>query len=91
LAGRDRRILTSSKEEHKRVYREAGWVSAVVLAQGKVGGVWSARTQKDKLLLSIEPFARFSSDFRRSVEEEAEAYADFLGGVSDLSISWSRS
>jgi hypothetical protein len=91
LAGRDRRVLTSSKEEHKRVYREAGWVSAVVLVQGKVGGVWSARTQKDKLLLSIEPFVKFGSDFRRSVEEEAEAYADFLGGVSDLSISWSKS
>ena len=43
LAGRDRRVLTSSKEEHKRVYREAGWVSAVILAKGKVGGVWSAR------------------------------------------------
>src|SRR3989475_12401519 len=28
LAGRDRRVLTSSKEEHKKVYREAGWVSA---------------------------------------------------------------
>ena len=91
LAGRDRRILTSSKEEHKRVYREAGWVSAVVLAQGKVGGVWSAKTQKDKLVFNIEPFAKFGSDFRRSVEEEAEAYADFLGGTSELNISWSRS
>ncbi len=91
LAGRDRRILTSSKEEHKRVYREAGWVSAVVLAQGKVGGVWSAKTQKDRLVFKIEPFAKFGSDFRRSVEEEAEAYADFLGGTSELNISWSRS
>jgi len=49
LAGRDRRVITSNKEEHKRVYRQAGWVSAVVLARGKVGGVWSAKTQKDKL------------------------------------------
>jgi len=91
LAGRDRRVLTSNKEEHKRVYREAGWVSAVVLTRGKVGGVWSAKTQKDKLFFNIEPFAKFGSDFRGSVEEEAKAYADFLGGTSDLSISWSRS
>src|SRR5256712_11055423 len=91
LAGRDRRVLTSSKEEHKRVYREAGWVSAVVLVQGKVGGVWSVRSQKDKLLFNIEPFVKFGSDFRRSVEEEAEAYAHFLGGVSDLNVLWSRS
>ena len=91
LAGRDRRVITSNKEEHKRVYRQAGWVSAVVLARGKVGGVWSAKTQKDKLFFNIEPFAKFGSDFRRSVEEEAKAYADFLGGTSDLNISWSRS
>ncbi len=81
LAGRDRGVLTSSKGEHKKVYREAGWVSAVILLQGKVGGVWSAKTQKDKLLLNIESFVELGSDFRRSVEEEAEAYADFLDSL----------
>jgi len=91
LAGRDRRVLTSSKEEHKKVYRQAGWVSAVVLARGRVSGVWSAKTQKDKLLLDIEPFADFGTDFRRSVEEEAEAYANFLGCSSGVNISWSKS
>src|SRR5712692_1787224 len=91
LAGRDRRVLTSSKEEHKKVYRETGWVSAVVLGRGRVSGVWSAKTQKDKLLLDIEPFADFGTDFRRSVEEEAEAYANFLGCSSGVNISWSKS
>src|SRR5437899_11936379 len=41
LAGRDRRVLTSSKEEHKKVYREAGWVAAVERVRGRVGGVVS--------------------------------------------------
>jgi len=91
LAGRNRRVLTSSKEEHKKVYRQAGWVSAVVLGRGRVSGVWSAKTQKDKLLLDIEPFADFGTDFRRSVEEEAEAYAHFLGCSSGVNISWSKS
>lgn len=76
LAGRDRRVLTSNQGEHKKVYREAGWVSAVVLLRGKLGGVWSAKTQKDKLLLNVETFFEFGPDIRRSVEEEAEAYAD---------------
>jgi len=91
LAGRDRRVLTSSKEEHKKVYREAGWVSAVVLVRGKVRGVWSSKSHKDDLLFHIEPFVEFNSEFRRSVEEEAEAYAGFLGSSSDVNISWSRS
>ncbi len=90
LAGRDRRVLTSSKQEHKKVYREAGWVSAVVLVKGKVGGVWSAKTHRDKLFLGIESFVEFESDLRRRVEEEAQAYADFLGGSSGATISWSR-
>jgi hypothetical protein len=91
LAGRDRRVLTSSKEEHKRVYREAGWVSAVVLAQGRVEGVWSVKTQKDKLLFNIQPFVKFSSALRKSVKEEAQDYANFLGASSGVNISWSRS
>ncbi len=91
LAGRDRRVLTSSKQQHKKVYREAGWVSAVVLVKGKGGGVWSAKTQKDKLFLSIESFVEFGSHLRRRVEEEAEAYANFLGSSSGATISWSRS
>jgi Winged helix DNA-binding domain len=90
MAGRDRRVLTSTKQEHKKVYREAGWVSAVVLARGRVAGVWSAKMQKDKLLLDIEPFIPFESDFRKSVEQEAEHYADFLERSSDVRISWSR-
>src|SRR2546427_5594544 len=91
LAGRDRRVLSSSKEEHKKVYREAGWVSAVVLVRGRVGGVWSVKTRKEKLLLNIQPFAEFGSDLRRFVEEEAETYADFLGCSSGVNISWSTS
>jgi Winged helix DNA-binding domain len=88
LAGRDRGVLTSTKQEHKRVYREAGWVSAVILVKGKVGGVWSVKTQRDKLFLSIESFVEFGSDLRRRVEEEAEAYADFLGSSAGATISW---
>ena len=90
LAGRDRGVLTSSKGEHKKVFREAGWVSAVVLLQGKVGGVWSVKKQKGKLFLNIQSFIEFGSDIRSSVEEEAEAYADFLEGSSRVNISWSR-
>ena len=91
LAGRDRHVLTSRKQEHKKVYREAGWVSAVVLVKGKVGGLWSVKTQKDKLFFSIESFIEFGIDLRRRVEEEAEAYANFLESPSGATISWSRS
>ena len=82
-------MLTSSKAEHKKVYREAGWISAVVLARGKVAAVWSVKTRKRELLFNIDPFVEFSSNIRKSVQEEAEAYADFLAGSSCIHISWS--
>jgi len=46
--------------------------------------------REGQVFLSIQPFIEFSSDFRTSVEKEAEAYAHFLG-ASDLDITWSRS
>ena len=90
LAGRDRQVLTSSKVEHKKVYRKAGWVSAVILVRGRAAGVWSVKTRNDKVLFDISPFIEISSSIRRSVEEEAAAYADFLGSSSAINVSWSR-
>ncbi len=64
---------------YKRVYRKAGWISPVVLLNGRVAGVWSYTRGGKQLALKIEPFERFSKTVRTMIEEKAAGLGDFLG------------
>jgi hypothetical protein len=63
---------------YKRVYRNQGWISPVVLLNGRIVGVWSYHRAGTRLCLEIEPFAKFSKSIRRKIEEEAAGLGDFL-------------
>jgi uncharacterized protein YcaQ len=81
LAHRIKDHLLSAKH-YKRVYRNQGWISPVVLIDGAVAGVWSHKLQNQKLLVGIEPFGKLSKATRAGIEREAGCLALFLG--SDL-------
>jgi hypothetical protein len=67
-----------SAQHYKRVYRNQGWISPVVLIDGAVAGVWSYRIQGKKLLVEVEPFERLSRIVRSGIEREAEHLALFF-------------
>jgi hypothetical protein len=67
-----------STNHYKRVYRNQGWISAVVLINGGVAGVWSYKLEGKKLLVEIEPFGRFSPTVRSAIKREAERLAMFF-------------
>ncbi len=74
--------------QRKRVYRNQGWISPVLLVNGRMEGVWRHERKGRRLLVTIEPFAgRTPRWVRTQLEAEAERLALFLGG--DLSVSWS--
>jgi hypothetical protein len=76
--------------EHKgRVYRPQGWLSPVLLVDGRMEGVWRHERKGRRLIVQIEPFAEQPAWVRRSAGEEAERLADFLEGEPEL--SWSGS
>ena len=54
--------------ERARVYRPQGWLSPVVLADGRIAGVWS----HDAGAVTVEPFSRPAKALRAAVEAEAE-------------------
>lgn len=83
LAHRDKDHLLSA-EHYKRVYRNQGWISPVVLIDGEIAGVWSHKIQKKKLMVRIEPFARLSKGARAGIEGEASALARYFAGELDL-------
>jgi Winged helix DNA-binding domain len=67
-----------------RVYRPQGWLSPVLLVDGRIEGVWSHERRGDALAVEISPFGGVGRDVRRAAEAEAEALAAFLGAPADL-------
>jgi uncharacterized protein YcaQ len=56
---------------YKLVFRKAGWLSPVVLVNGKVTGVWNYKRNGKRLSVTIHPFSRLSRRIRDRIEDEA--------------------
>jgi Winged helix DNA-binding domain len=86
LAHREKDHLLSA-QHYKRVYRNQGWISPVVLIDGAIAGVWSHKLQNKKLLVEIEPFGRLSRAARAGIEREAGRLAQFFGNELELNFA----
>ena len=71
-----------------RVYRPQGWVSAVLLVNGLMQGVWRHEINGSTVEVVIEPFVKTPTWVRRKAAEEAERLAAFLGGT--LKLEWRK-
>ena len=85
-AARDAAALLDPAEK-KRVYRNQGWISPVLLVNGRMDGVWKHEKKGKRLTVTIEPFGKLPKWARTGAEAEAERLAAFLGG--ELALSWS--
>jgi hypothetical protein len=70
-----------------RIYRQQGWVSPVLLVNGRMAGVWSHEQKGRTLRVEVEPFDKLPRWTRTPIAVEAERLADFLGGDLTLKIS----
>lgn len=70
----------------KRVYRPQGWLSPVLVVDGRMEGIWKHESKGERLVVEIEPFSEQPEWVRRATEEEAERLARFLGG--ELELGW---
>jgi hypothetical protein len=86
LAHREKDHLLSEKH-YKRVYRNQGWISPVVLINGVVAGVWSHKLQGKRLLVNIEPFGKLSKAERTGIERQAESLADYFQSGLELKLA----
>ncbi|HWC17936.1 MAG TPA: winged helix DNA-binding domain-containing protein [Terriglobales bacterium] len=71
-----------------RVYRQQGWVSPVLLVNGRMDGVWRHEIRGSRIDVTIEPFLTVSKWVRSAAEEEAERLAAFFGGT--LILRWAK-
>jgi hypothetical protein len=70
----------------ERVHRQAGWVSPVLIVDGRIEGVWSHTTGPKRISVAVEPFVRQPSWVRKGAEAEAERLAAFRGGA--MAFDW---
>jgi len=67
-----------------RVYRPQGWISPVLLVDGRMMGVWRHEIKGSAVEVSIEPFVPVPAWVRRAAADEAERLAAFLGARLQL-------
>ena len=58
-------------EFYKRVYRNQGWISPVVLINGEIAGVWTYKLSRKSLEIEVELFSRFGAGIRRQIKDRA--------------------
>ena len=71
-----------------RIYRQQGWISAVLLVNGRMEGTWTHEIKGSRVEVVLEPFVPQSLWVRRAAAREAERLAGFLGGK--LKLAWRR-
>jgi hypothetical protein len=61
-----------------RVYRPQGWISPVVLVDGRIEGVWESDKKLAKTVVTVEMFAPPSAEVKEGIEVEASCLSTFL-------------
>lgn len=63
---------------YKRVFRNQGWISPVVLINGEIAGVWSYKLSRKALEIEVELFTRVDSRTRKQIKDRAAELADLF-------------
>ncbi len=63
---------------YKRVYRNQGWISPVVLINGEIAGVWSYKLSRKAAEIEIELFRRVGPRIRTQIKDRAGELADLF-------------
>jgi hypothetical protein len=79
LMGHAKRDHLFDAVHRSKVSRTAGWISPVVLVDGRVVAVWSYALNKQRLRVEIKPFEALKPKVVREAGMRAEAIASALG------------
>ncbi len=71
-------------EYKARVYRGQGWISPVVLINGRLAGVWGYDKQHSPITVTIELFAPVRAEIQTGIESEARRLGEFFGGNIEI-------
>jgi len=77
-------VLAADRRE--RVYRAQGWLSPVLLVDGRIEGVWRHELKRGDLTVRIEPFGALGRAAHKRAASEAQRLAQFFGARLELSF-----
>ena len=81
LMGHNSRDHLFEPKYRPRVSRTAGWISAVVLVDGRVAATWTHTFVKHALRIAIDPFRRLLPEVRSEIRARADELAATLGAA----------
>jgi uncharacterized protein YcaQ len=87
LAHREKDHLLPAKH-YKKVYRNQGWISPVVLLGGQVAATWAYKFKGAKLQISIQPFETLRRPVREAITAESQALSQYFR--SELEIRFEK-
>jgi hypothetical protein len=76
LSRDDTQLLPAAQKA--RVFRPQGWISAVVLVDGRVAGVWELSQQGSHSTANVELFESPTPVLRRGIQAEVRRLGEFL-------------
>ncbi len=79
LLGYHNRDLAVPSEYAKLVNAGGGILHPTVVVDGRVGGIWKSRRQKDHVDIIVEPFEELASEVYPGLEAEVADLSRFLG------------
>jgi hypothetical protein len=77
-------LLPTSGAFRDRIYPPQGWISPVLLVDGRLDGTWGHERKGGRVEVRIAPFVKVSTAVKKAAAEDAERLAEFVGGRLDL-------
>lgn len=87
LMGHASRDHLFERSHASSVSRTAGWISAVVLVEGRVGATWTASVTDKVMRFTVTPFQRVSPAVDSGIRERAAQIAAAVGTRADVKVS----
>jgi len=67
-----------SEARHALVHRTAGWVTPLVLVDGRIAGTWELRSTGGRRAVEVTPWGRLRGGARKELSSEVDRIAAFL-------------
>jgi hypothetical protein len=87
VVGNRPRDLLVDKQFEPLVFRRAGWISPVVLIEGRAAGVWKHQSRGKRVDVTVSPFRKLGAAHRKAIHEEVDLLGKFLGAPASLTFA----